>query len=305
MANEAIIDQLDPNSVSQGKYVFPVQGCLFFGVPHKGAKIASYASGLLTGLNKVFNVHKSHVHDLQPKSERLARIYSEFEETQRQLNFPVLSFYENKALSHTIGTVSATPPNIDFSLKPYSFSIQPVSYSSWRSMPVCADVLTPISEQVVEKESAIFDYPDKPEPFGIDKDHREMVKFLTDNDQGMRPMVLFLTELAKRAINLQDIRNRIAPLRLSPQAGDTLGALQEDRLSILRNYDIVFLVDDSPSMAGQKWELVKTILDTCTPIATRYDRNGIDIHFLNNTQLNQDDVRKPDVAVQVFSTCVL
>ncbi len=107
MANEAIIDQLDPNSVSQGKYVFPVQGCLFFGVPHKGAKIASYASALLTGLNTVFNVSTKKVHDLQPKSERLARISSEFEATQAQLNFPVLSFYENKALSHTIGLVSA------------------------------------------------------------------------------------------------------------------------------------------------------------------------------------------------------
>ena len=106
MANEALIDQLDPNSVSQGKYVFPVQGCLFFGVPHKGAKIAGLASGLLTGLNKVFNVNKNNVYDLKPKSERLARISSEFEATQRALEFPVLSFYENKAMSHTIGIVS-------------------------------------------------------------------------------------------------------------------------------------------------------------------------------------------------------
>lgn len=113
MANEAIIDQLDPNSVSQGKYVFPVQGCLFFGVPHKGAKIAGLASGLLTGLNKVFNVNKNNVYDLQPKSQRLACISSEFEATQGQLNFPVLSFYENKSLSHTIGLVSTNPVRFD------------------------------------------------------------------------------------------------------------------------------------------------------------------------------------------------
>ena len=132
-----------------------------------------------------------------------------------------------------------------------------------------------------------------------------MVKFLTDNDQGLRAAVLFITDLAKRAINLQDVRNRVLPLRLSPQQTDVFGTFQEDRLSILRNYDTVFLIDDSPSMAGQKWELVKTILDNCTPIATRYDTNGIDIHFFNNTQYGQENVKRPEVAVQIHHDITL
>lgn len=105
MANEAVSDSVDPQSKSQGKYVFPVKGCLFFGVPHKGAKIANLASGILTGLNKVFNVNKHNVHDLTPKSERLARISREFEETHAYLKFPVMSFYETRTLNYAVGQV--------------------------------------------------------------------------------------------------------------------------------------------------------------------------------------------------------
>lgn len=128
-----------------------------------------------------------------------------------------------------------------------------------------------------------------------------MVKFLNDNEHALKPAVYFLAELAKKAITLQIARNRSIQLPRRPK--DTNGNKSEDRLNILSNYDTVFLIDDSPSMAGQKWELVKHILDYCTPLATEYDRNGIDIHFFNNK--GEDNVKKPEIAAQIHHDVVL
>ena len=40
-------------------------------------------------------------------------------------------------------------------------------------------------------------------------------------------------------------------------------------------------------------------------MATRYDTDGIDIHFLNNTKANQDNVRDPEIAVQIHHDIAL
>ena len=77
------------------------------------------------------------------------------------------------------------------------------------------------------------------------------------------------------------------------------GQAVEDRFSILADYDTVFLIDDSPSMRGQKWELVQKILNYSTAMATRYDADGIDIHFMNNTRRNQDGVQDPVIASKI------
>lgn len=150
----------------------------------------------------------------------------------------------------------------------------------------------------MSRESATFEYHEKPQPFGIDKDHKEMVKFLNDNEPAVNAAILFLTDLAKKAIGIQELRKRI-PSTLQPRRNTSNGGTGEDRLSILRKFDTVFLIDDSPSMAGPKWEMVQTILDYCTPVAARYDTDGIDIHFFNNTHLNQEKVKSPEIAVQI------
>ena len=131
-----------------------------------------------------------------------------------------------------------------------------------------------------------------------------MVKILTDRDPTLKAATLFLTDLAKRAIALQDARSRTIQLPPLKQT-DAHGRLIEDRFSILRKYDTVFLIDDSPSMAGPKWELVKKILDYCTPMATRYDRNGIDIHFFNDTERSQDNVKQAEIAAQIHHDVTL
>ena len=126
-----------------------------------------------------------------------------------------------------------------------------------------------------------------------------MVKFLNDNEEGLKAATLFLTELAKQATRQQSARHNLESKNLVWKLTGAGQAHSEDRLSILRDYDTVFLIDDSPSMAGKNWDLVKDILDVCTPVAAHYDRDGIDIHFINNTDHNQPHVKDPQIAVQI------
>lgn len=84
----------DPSSPSQGHYIFPVQGCMFFGVPHIGAEIADKASGFLSLLSHVFDVNTKNIGDLKSKSHTFANISSQFRTVQSEHSIPVMSFYE-------------------------------------------------------------------------------------------------------------------------------------------------------------------------------------------------------------------
>ena len=150
------------------------------------------------------------------------------------------------------------------------------------------------------EESAIYDYPGCPEPFGVNRNHKDIANYSTGDDHVLKPAVNFLAHYASKAMALRDVRSHptIAPPP-PPAPVDDEGHAVEDSFSILTDYDTVFLIDDSPSMQGQKWELVQKILDYSTVVATRYDSDGIDIHFMNNVNSNQDNVRDPEVAVNI------
>lgn len=130
-----------------------------------------------------------------------------------------------------------------------------------------------------------------------------MVRFPYDAAHALEPAIYYLAQFA---------RNALAPRRpllpspyqfpppLSP--GPTSG---EDRFSILESYDTVFLVDDSPSMRGKRWDLVKRILTCSLGLATQYDPDGIDIHFLNNKTANVNNVRDQAIAVDIHRQITL
>ena len=150
------------------------------------------------------------------------------------------------------------------------------------------------------EESATYDYPGCPEPFGVNRNHKDIASYLTGDDHVLKPAVNFLARIASEAIALRNVRSHptIAPPP-PPAPVDDEGHPVEDKLSTLADYDTVFLVDDSPSMQGRKWELVHKILDYSIDVATRYDTDGIDIHFMNNPNANQDDVKDPQVAAKI------
>ncbi|KAK5228055.1 hypothetical protein LTR72_001938 [Exophiala xenobiotica] len=56
--------------------------------------------------------------------------------------------------------------------------------------------------------------------------------------------------------------------------------------AFLREFDTVFVIDDSGSMAGRSWRETSAALAAIAPICTAYDADGIDIYFLNHRNPN-------------------
>jgi uncharacterized protein YegL len=80
-----------------------------------------------------------------------------------------------------------------------------------------------------------------------------------------------------------------APPAFSETSANPLPAVVEPRRSseedgkyaFLRTFDTVFVIDDSGSMAGRSWRETAAALAAIAPICTRYDADGVDLHFLN------------------------
>ena len=149
----------------------------------------------------------------------------------------------------------------------------------------------------MEQESATYDYPGCPKPFGVNRNHTDIAKYSTGDDHALKPAVNFLARVASDAMKVRSHPTIPPPPRPAPV--DDEGQPVEDEFSTLADYDTVFLVDDSPSMQGRKWELVHKILDYSIDVAIRYDTDGVDIHFMNNPNANQDDVKDPQVAAKI------
>lgn len=270
LANAALEQSLA--SPAQG-YNFPVKGLMLFGVPNKGSELADTASGFLNLLNTVFNINRRVVHDLEYKSQQLANIATEFRLIRHQHNIPVISFFETQ---------------------------------KYRALGV-----------IVNQDSAILRYDGAPRPFGIDRNHKEMVCFTDDDAHALEPAVEFLAQIAHQAVLAQMSRPGPRPLTQAshPMTSSSIpsqetavdGRSQEkvNKWSKLKTYDTVFLIDDSPSMAGEKWDLVKEILDCSTAIAAEHDPNGIDMHFLNDTNSNKDNIEDPAIATKIHHEVVL
>lgn len=63
---------------------------------------------------------------------------------------------------------------------------------------------------------------------------------------------------------------------------------QEDPLAILANFDTIFLIDDSLSMA-KHWKEAETAIAAIAPVCTKYDSDGVDVYFLCNVNKKEQD----------------
>jgi hypothetical protein len=78
-----------------------------------------------------------------------------------------------------------------------------------------------------------------------------------------------------------------APPAYSPPESKTVipgvtSVTTDSPYTFLTQFDTVFLIDDSGSMAGRSWRETSAALAAITPICTAHDANGIDIYFLNH-----------------------
>ncbi|TAQ84158.1 hypothetical protein B7494_g7508 [Chlorociboria aeruginascens] len=69
---------------------------------------------------------------------------------------------------------------------------------------------------------------------------------------------------------------------VTPAPATTSSRAGEDPYSFLATFDTTLLIDDSGSMAGRSWREVSQALSTIAPIVTQYDKDGIDVYFLNH-----------------------
>ncbi|KAL8705721.1 MAG: hypothetical protein Q9201_001155 [Fulgogasparrea decipioides] len=106
--------------------------------------------------------------------------------------------------------------------------------------------------------------------------------------------------------NRQEVLHRIAEhitKRVVPRKRSIPSNQKERVYARLRKYDTVFLVDDSTSMGGYRWKTAAKVLADVASIAVKYDRNGVDLRFLN--EYLEDDERKnlvsADQVMDLFS----
>ncbi|WWD20267.1 hypothetical protein CI109_104743 [Kwoniella shandongensis] len=78
------------------------------------------------------------------------------------------------------------------------------------------------------------------------------------------------------------------PPQLPPRRTSYIPPQGEDPLETLKDFDTVFLVDDSTSMAGDRWNQARTALMEVAEIASRYDENGVDVYFLNSKRVGKE-----------------
>lgn len=80
-------------------------------------------------------------------------------------------------------------------------------------------------------------------------------------------------------------------------------AVADDAYAFLAEFDTIFLIDDSGSMAGSRWRQTADALMTVTPICTAHDRDGVDIYFLNQPDMNSHkNVTSASAVQEIFNT---
>ncbi|CAH0041069.1 unnamed protein product [Clonostachys solani] len=87
----------------------------------------------------------------------------------------------------------------------------------------------------------------------------------------------------------------------------------DDPYAFLTTFDTIFLIDDSYSMTGSRWEQVRQVLKTIVPICTKRDKDGIDLYFINHMSKNRGDagegkadggyynITNPDAVTKIFN----
>lgn len=75
----------------------------------------------------------------------------------------------------------------------------------------------------------------------------------------------------------------------------------ENALEMLKEFDTCYIVDDSSSMVGTRWEQAKAAIKGVVAQSMKYDDDGVDIYFLNAT-VKGENLRKPKEVDALFRT---
>lgn len=103
----------------------------------------------------------------------------------------------------------------------------------------------------------------------------------------------------KAAMNSSQTQDPWAPPPYEPQAAaaaapasSTISGSSDSPYSFLREFDTIFIVDDSTSMlTGNRWKEAENAIAAIAPICTQYDQDGIDVYFLNHRRQGAEKVK--------------
>lgn len=139
-----------------------------------------------------------------------------------------------------------------------------------------------------------------PHPFGIQANHKEMVKFKHSGEHGLQPISSFLGSNADQAVKKRHAQQYAMRLRQNTYIGERIfNSNEEDPLAILRACHTVFLIDDSTSMI-EKWDILMAVLREATEKATCYDQDGVETYLMNNWRLHKSNVRSYSEVFDMF-----
>lgn len=171
-----------------------------------------------------------------------------------------------------------------------------------------------------------MDYPKRPEPYGLNAHHMDMVRFahhghpgftgimnsfckiiktstaavptidqapcvIGDNEKGFSGVAPGGTEVQQRGFE-HDL--------LTPWFPPRLAEGEEEPYAALEDYDTVIVIDDSGSMAGSLWTMTSKVLAQLVRRAVRFDTNGIDVYFFNSKKAHEN-VGSTRQVMQVFN----
>lgn len=99
----------------------------------------------------------------------------------------------------------------------------------------------------------------------------------------------------------------LSPASIVASTSSTQTANSNDSMyEFLKDFDTIFLVDDSGSMYGRRWKDAEAAISAIAPVCTKHDPDGIDIYFLNHRNRSHQsrgylNVRSSSEVREIFS----
>jgi Mg-chelatase subunit ChlD len=225
----------------------PVKACFFFGVPNQAGDEENGFSTILANMRSALKdgnpPDPTLLHALSPRHVAISSISIEFEAIRKEYDITCITVNGK----HETAGCLIVPPH----------------------------------------QSTLDEDPDK--AFHFEVDYRDIVRPPRDEDN-LEVVLDVMCETMCEKMNLQysptsrprsraksepTPRRRLAP---NPE----IQATQKEKVyARLRKYDTVFLVDDSGSMYGKRWDTTKEIVAEIAHIAVKYDSDGVDVRFFN------------------------
>jgi len=160
-----------------------------------------------------------------------------------------------------------------------------------------------ISEEfIVPKESAILDNA-QGKAYGIDANYRDLAR-LSKGQYNLKIVLDAVCNLLRAQLGLplsaETAKDTNGPTGTPSTNDRPPSAPNKERVyARLQQYDTLFLVDDSGSMYGPRWNTTAHVLAKIASIAIKYDQNGVDIQFFNK-YINDAERRNLTSADQVM-----